>query len=84
MQTIQNLFAKYTTLTPPESSKKKHVIVLIREESGVVLSEKDVRIQNATITLCCHPVERVEVLRCKHAILTRLREECSIYISRMQ
>jgi hypothetical protein len=81
MQTIKGLFQKYAHLAPPESSKKKVVVQAVKKECGITLSEDDVRLSSGGVFLGCHPIERAEILRSAPQVLTRLRDDYSVYMS---
>jgi hypothetical protein len=81
MQTIKGLFQKYATLTPPEGSKKRVVIEMVKKECGITVQECDIRIGNGGVFLSCHPIERAEIMRSSPTILQRLRDEYAVYVS---
>lgn len=66
---IKDLFAKYAKITPKERPIKAALIEAIFAETGLKLDATQVRIQNSTVFLHVHPLEKKEILEKQKKIL---------------
>jgi hypothetical protein len=61
MQTISACLERYLSLAPPESTKAKCILDVVRAECGLSLAPSAVSVRNNGIFLSCHPLERIEI-----------------------
>lgn len=81
MDDVGKYLRKYSTLVPPEGTKKKLLIELFRNECGITLTEKQIRLQGQGIFLDCHPAVRGEIQRLAPHIITTLLERYNTRIA---
>ena len=81
MDSIQKHLQKYSKLTPPEESKKKVILKTLKDECGILLEEKQIKLFKEGVFLNCHPTIRSEIIQQQRAIITALLEKHQIRIS---
>jgi hypothetical protein len=75
MDEVGKYLRKYTTLVPPEGTKKKIFIDVIRSECGITITERHIRLRGQGIYLDCHPVIRGEIQQRASGIISTLLEK---------
>jgi hypothetical protein len=81
MDGVQKFLARYKNLTPPEASKQKCLIDVIREECGISLEERHVMIRGNGAHLACHPTVRGEIRLHTARILAALHEKHNVRLA---
>ena len=81
MEGILTYLSRYKQLTPPNKSKIKTFVVVVNDETGITLEEKEVSVKRSGVLLSCHPTVRSEVLRSAPRILTILNKKHNIRFS---
>lgn len=81
METVTSYLAKYAKLVPPEGSKKKLLIRVVRDECGVSLEEHAIRLQGGGAFLSCHPTIRTEIALCAPSVLATLHREHGVRLA---
>ena len=81
MQELRSYLSKYLHLTPPEATKKKVLIDVIRKECGILLEEKEIVIVGGGVRLSCHPTVRSELARCAPQVLRTLHQEHNVHLA---
>ena len=51
MEGLQKFLSRYKNLTPPEGSKRKVLLAVIKQECGFLLEEKEIKIQGNGVYL---------------------------------
>jgi hypothetical protein len=81
MHELQQYLDKYRTLAPPEASVRKVFSMVLRDECGFTLEEKDITFQRGGVIVSCHPTMRSEIMRFSPQVLSVLREVHNIRLS---
>lgn len=81
MEPLSLFFAKYRSLEPPQASVARLVCAAIRDECGITLGEKEIRIVQGGVQLSCHPVVRSEIALCAPRVLATIRSVHGIRLS---
>ncbi len=84
MNGIGSYLDKYKHIKPPESSKRKVLVEVVRAECGVLLKESEVMITRGGVRLSCHPTVRSEIARHAPVILDVLHKRHGVHIAFIQ
>jgi len=66
---IEKYLERFKTITPPENITKKHIIHSIEEKTGILLKNKNIKIQNATVFIKTNPFIKNEIFYRKNEII---------------
>ncbi len=81
MYELQQYLQKYRTLAPPEASVRKVLALVLKDECGLDLQERDFTLQQGGVFVSCHPTLRSELMRIAPRILTTLHNTHNIRLS---
>ena len=73
--TISTMLKKYESSTSLDASIVSFCCVVIKEETGFVINEQLVTVKESTLTLCCIPVLKKEILYKKTIILLKINNQ---------
>jgi hypothetical protein len=81
MHELQKYLSKYLTLTPPEASKVKLLVSVIRDECGITLTESAVTLRRGGAMISCHPTVRSELAQCIPHVLATLHTKHNVHLA---
>lgn len=69
MRSIQDLLERFKGILDTESSKKENIIEIIKDNTGIILTSKEVDVKAGKLFLKTKPIFRSEILLKKEKVM---------------
>jgi hypothetical protein len=75
VQKAGNFLSKFKNIVPPERSVKRALLSVLKNECGIVLKDKEIKVRGKMVYLSTSPAARSEIALQKSKILDALHKK---------